>query len=132
MSPSVGFSFGGMLACCVMANLWQESQISAEDLQKQAMCITFGQPFMKIQLVDEVLRICPEFKKSIHSVFLKDDLFPQIMGYVSLSATSQHREQTASRNASQAPDGTKQVCLLLLLHITHQTRDYDVHVHCMH
>lgn len=113
MCVSIGFSFGGTLACCVMANLWQESQISAEVLRKQAMCITFGQPFMKIQLVDEVLGICPELRKSIHSVFLKDDLFPQVMGYVSLAAVSQHREQTASRNAPQAPDETRQVCLLM-------------------
>jgi hypothetical protein len=80
-----GFSFGGLLACCVMANLWQDSRISAEVLLKQTTCIIFGAPFIKIQLIDQVLKMFPDLKKSIHSVFLKDDLFPQIMGYVSLA-----------------------------------------------
>jgi hypothetical protein len=89
-----GFSFGGLLACCVMANLWQESRISADILLKQATCITFGVPFMKIQLIDQVLRMSPDLKKSVHSVYLKEDLFPQIMGYVSLAGSTHENEQS--------------------------------------
>ena len=92
-----------------MATLWQESLINADILLKQAACITFGQPFIKIQLVDEVLRMHPDVKKSIHSVFLKDDLVPQIMGYVSLAAATLQHEQAVSRKSMQAPDD-KQVC----------------------
>jgi hypothetical protein len=95
-----------MLACCIMANLWQESRISAKVLLKRATCITFGQPFMKIQLVDQVLRMCPDLEKSIHSVFLKDDLFPQLMGYASLAAATQHKEQR--EKSPQVPDEVKQ------------------------
>jgi hypothetical protein len=101
-----GFSFGGMLACCIMANLWQESRISAEVLLKRATCIMFGQPFMKIQLVDQVFKMCPDLKKSIHSVFLKEDIFPQIMGYASLTAATQHGKQR--EKSPQVPDEARQ------------------------
>lgn len=105
---AIGFSFGGMLACCVMANLWQESRISAQVLLKQTACITFGLPFMKIQLVDQVLKMCPDLKRCIHSVFLKEDLFPQIMGYLSLAAAT---DQEDLKNNSQVC-----ACALLWLH----------------
>ena len=119
-----------MLACCVMANLWRESQISAEILLKQTTCITFGLPFMKIQLIDQALRLCPDLKKSIHSIFLKEDLFPQIMGYVSLAAITHLREQEASRRRPQEQDESIQVqrysmprltnyCNLIGWHIQH-------------
>ena len=84
-----------------MANLWKESRISAETLLKQAVCIAFGLPFMKIQLIDQVLRMCPDLKKSIHSIFLKEDLVPQIMGYVSLAAAAQNEEMIAMKRGSQ-------------------------------
>ena len=76
-----------------MANLWQESRISAEVLLKQTTCIIFGTPFMKIQMIDRVLRIAPDLRKCIHSVFLKDDLFPQIMGYVSLAGSTPNQDR---------------------------------------
>ena len=76
-----------------MANLWQESRISAEVLLKQTTCIVFGTPFMKIQMIDRVLRIAPDLRKCIHSVFLKEDLFPQIMGYVSLAGSTPNQDR---------------------------------------
>ena len=84
-----------------MANLWRESQISADILFRQVTCIAFGQPFMKIELIDTVLRISPDLKKSIHSVLLKEDLFPQIMGYVSMA---DYRRQIDVRKRQHEPE----------------------------
>ena len=104
-----GFSFGGLLACCVMANLWQESRISAEILLKQTTCITFGTPFMNIQLIDQVLRMFPDLKKCIHSIYLKEDLFPQIMGYVSLADSTQDKKQVSTIKMQEVKE-RGQVC----------------------
>lgn len=70
-----GFSFGGMLACCVAARLWH-STTDRDVLLQRVICITFAQPFLKIKMIEEEIEICPQFEKSIHSIFNKDDLVP--------------------------------------------------------
>ena len=94
-----------------MANLWQESRISSEILLKRTTCITFGVPFMKIQSIDQVLRMSPDLKKCIHSIYLKEDLFPQIMGYVSLAGSTYESEQPTvmSKPQMQEAEDKRQV-----------------------
>lgn len=75
-----------------MANLWNESRISSEILLRQTTCITFGVPFLNIQLIDQVLKLLPDLKKCIHSVFLKEDLFPQIMGYLRAAESTEEKD----------------------------------------
>ena len=67
-----------MLACCVCVRLWQ-SITKQEVLLQRAICITFGQPLLQIKMVKEEVRICPQFEKSIHSVFSVDDYVPLMM-----------------------------------------------------
>ena len=84
----VGFSFGGMLACCVAARLWQ-STTDQDVLLQRVICITFGQPFLHIKMVEDQIRICPKFEKSIHSVFNKDDFVPLMIGCLGLAVLVQ-------------------------------------------
>ena len=77
----VGFSFGAMLACCVCVRLWK-STTKQEVLLKRAACITFGQPLLKIKMVEEEIRVCPQFEKSIHSIHSVDDCVPLMISCV--------------------------------------------------
>ena len=77
----VGFSFGGMLACCVCVRLWK-SITKQEVLLQRALCITFGQPLLKIKMVEEELRVCPQFEKSIHSIYNMEDYVPFMISCV--------------------------------------------------
>ena len=95
-----------------MANLWQESRISADILLKQATCITFGVLFMKIQVIDQVLRMSPDL---IHSVYLKEDLFPQIMGYVSLASFTHEIEQFTAMARTQLQEAEDKIQVNALL-----------------
>jgi hypothetical protein len=79
----LGFSFGGILACCVSARLWH-STIDREALSQRVICITFGQPFLQIKMVEEENAICPQFMESIHSVFSKKDIVPLLFSFLNV------------------------------------------------
>ena len=79
----LGFSFGGILACCVSARLWH-STIDREALSQRVICITFGQPFLQIKMVEEEDAICPQFMESIHSVFNKKDIVPLLFSFLNV------------------------------------------------
>ena len=78
----IGFSFGGMLASCVSARLWQNATADQTFLLQHVVCITFGQPFLEIKMVQEEIQICPQFEQSIHSIFYKDDVVPLMLSYL--------------------------------------------------
>lgn len=71
-----------MLACCIGARLWHFTTADREVLLQRVICITFGQPFLKITMVEDEIKICPQFEQSIHSVFYKDDVVPLLFGYL--------------------------------------------------
>ena len=88
-----GFSFGGMLACCVAANLWKSSHISATTLEQSVVCITFGQPLIKIKFFQEVAKDCPGLENTIHSIFWKEDVIPQILRYFGVGCINYQRSR---------------------------------------
>ena len=71
-----------MLASCVTARLWQNATADQTFLLQHVICITFGQPFLQIEMVQEEIQICPQFEQSIHSVFYKDDTVPLMLSYL--------------------------------------------------
>lgn len=77
-----------MLACCVGARLWHLTPADREVLLQRVVCITFGQPFLKIRMVEDEIKICPQFEQSIHSVFNKDDVVPLMFGYLHIDESN--------------------------------------------
>ena len=77
----VGFSFGGMLACSIAAVLWKDSCIPIEVLEKNVVCITYGQPVISIPSVQHVIKNIPHFQDTIYCVFTKEDVFPTVLRY---------------------------------------------------
>ena len=71
-----------MLASCVSARLWQNATADQMFLLQHVVCITFGQPFLQIKMVQEEIQICPQFEQSIHSIFYKDDVVPLMLSYL--------------------------------------------------
>ena len=75
----VGFSSGGLIACMVSSLLWKDnSYIGSDELKANTMCLTFGQPIINLQCISELVQKYPEFKATLHQVYLKSDLIPQI------------------------------------------------------
>lgn len=74
----IGFSFGGMLACCNAARLWKETYIDIDLLEKHVICITFGQPVVAIPYVDGVIEKYTKFEEAVHSIYDEEDDFPKL------------------------------------------------------
>lgn len=117
---TIGFSFGGMLACCVAANIWKNSYQSTQSLEENVICITFGQPLISIPFVLEATRMFPEFEKTIHSVFDKRDLVPRILRYFNVGCIHSRRTSpllpAASPKAAPIPERN---ILVSVLHPNH-------------
>lgn len=73
-----GFSFGGVLAQMLTAQLWLQPLIDTEVLKSNVICITFGQPLVQSEQLSHATDIFPDFKDSIHAICLEDDSFPSI------------------------------------------------------
>lgn len=97
----LGFSFGGMLACYVAANLWKTSFISGDVLEKNVVCITFGQPLIPIPYVEEAIRDFPQFEATIHAVYDKDDFFPRVLYYFNVGCKHYYDTNQAIKSFSQ-------------------------------
>ena len=80
----LGHSFGGMLACCVGAQLWHSTMADQEFLLQHIICITFAQPFLKIKMIEEQIKITPQFESAIHSIFSTDDIVPLMFSYLNV------------------------------------------------
>lgn len=78
----VGFSFGGLLALQVTASLWKSPLLTEDNLKRNVACITFGQPLIHLPLVSEVAEEMPNFKLSLCSFFVHDDVIPVLMRFL--------------------------------------------------
>ena len=98
-----GFSFGGMLACYMAANLWRMSFISGDVLEKNVICITFGQPLIPIPYVEEAIKDFPKLENTIHAVYEKDDFFPRVLYYYNVGCKHYYDNNQAMKTLSQTP-----------------------------
>lgn len=112
MITIVGFSFGGMLACYVAANLWKTSFISGDVLEKNVACITFGQPLIPIGYVEEAIKHFPQFEATIHAVYDKDDLFPRVLYYFNVGCQHYYDSNQAIKTLSQTVERPETASLL--------------------
>lgn len=76
---NLGFSFGGVLAQMLAAQLWLLPHIHTDQLMSNVICITFGQPLIQSDLLTNVVDFFPEFENNIHVIGSEDDGFPYIM-----------------------------------------------------
>ena len=76
---SVGFSFGGIVACIVASRVWKERVVLSEELIKRKLiCITFGQPLIKLRALENEEA---NFFLLIRQVYMKSDVVPQLMRF---------------------------------------------------
>ena len=77
---NIGFSFGGLLASAVAASVWDTPYISSDLLKKNMTCITFGQPLVSVDIIQNVAIRRPEIVTTINAVLTEQDQIPSLMG----------------------------------------------------
>ena len=110
----LGFSFGGLLASTVTAQVWDLPYISADLLKENLACITFGQPHVALQIVQKVAMQRPDFTATIHTVYSQDDCVPQLMRFLDESWSSVELLQGIENSDVQrkVPEHVKAVSLV--------------------
>ena len=105
----IGFSFGGMLACYVAANIWKKSYISIGVLERRVACITFGQPLITLPFVQDTIQKFPQFEATVHSVFDKEDIVPRLFRYFRVGCTYYRRSSTSTTMKLALPSTSAEV-----------------------
>ena len=67
------------MAVYIAASIWRTSYISKDVLEKNVVCITYGQPVVAIGYINQVAEKSPQFKSTIHSIFSTEDAIPHMM-----------------------------------------------------
>ena len=87
--------------------LWKDNSfIGSDELKANTMCLTFGQPIVKLSCVADLVQKYPEFTTTLHHVYLKSDLIPRIFlcaanKQISLVMTEQVSNHLQSRPFSR-------------------------------
>ena len=98
-----GFSFGGVLAQMLAAKLWQLPQVSIAQLKSNVLCITFGQPLLKSNLITKAAELFPVYKNTVHAICSENDNFPSIIEKLD-SLTSNNEVSLAMKRITPKPD----------------------------
>ena len=100
----IGFSFGGLLASAIAASVWDAPFISSDLLKENMTCITFGQPHVKIEVIQSVARRKPEMISTFHSVYLEDDHIPSVLSLLDECWSAKlHKQQSEGTVGIQLP-----------------------------
>ena len=62
----------------VAAKIWNLPHVSMQNLRR-LKCITFGQPQIRMTLVEQVVDRFPEFVECIHALYLENDSLPRVI-----------------------------------------------------
>ena len=84
-----GFSFGGLLACAIAAEVWNTPYIGSDLLKENLVCITFAQPHVSVPMLVDVVRQRAELASTIHGIYSQDDVVPRLMRFLDESWSSQ-------------------------------------------
>ena len=81
LSTVLGFSFGGLLACSIIAKLWNLPFFNSDILLQNVACIMFGPPYINFSSpllhLEEAIHQFPDILQSFHSFHLRDDIIPK-------------------------------------------------------
>ena len=62
----------------IAAKIWNLPHVSMQNLHR-LKCIPFGQPQIRMTLVEQVVDRFPEFMESVHALYLENDSLPRVM-----------------------------------------------------
>ena len=101
----IGFSFGGLLASAIAASVWDAPFISSDLLKENMTCITFGQPHVKIEVIQSVADRRPEMVSTFHLIYHEHDHIPSILSLLDecWSAKIQKQQQNEGTVGMQLP-----------------------------
>ena len=81
--------------------MWDLPYISSDLLKENLACITFGQPHVTLQIVQNVAMRRPDLATTIHTVYSQDDCVPQLMRFLDESWSSEALLQGAESSGIQ-------------------------------
>ena len=71
----LGYFFGGLAACSILAQLWNHPHLSSDDIMKNVFCIMFGLPGNQFAFtIKQFIQQYPEILDSCHIFLFDDDL----------------------------------------------------------
>ena len=88
LSHTIGFSFGGLLACAIAACVWDLPYISSSLLKENLVCITFAQPHIPVPWLPEVAKECPDLVSTMHTVYWEGDVVPRLTMFLNECCSS--------------------------------------------
>ncbi len=109
-SIAIGFSFGGNLAQFCAVQLCTLSQsICPELLEKNLLCVTFGQPIISQSLPDIVDGKLD--KSRFHAIYITDDVVPRVLRCLdpTFSESAVSKSEMAEKIKSQI--NSQEVCI---------------------
>ena len=97
----------------IAAKIWNLPHVSMQNLRR-LKCVTFGQPQIRMTLVEQVVDRFPEFVECIHALYLENDSVPHVI------ASLDHRPYEQQSDPVPLPDllrgeVSNQVYILCLL-----------------
>ena len=104
------------MACYVAAYIWRASCLDVARLQRNVICITFGQPLFSIPYVQEMIQIYPAFEQTLHLILDKEDIVPSILCYFGIGCILKSHALAKSASipvkamSNSSPEKLKTVC----------------------
>ena len=100
-----------MLACYAAACIWKMASTSTNVLEKNMICITFGQPFLSLPLLEEAIANFPQLAGILHQVYQTDDVLPGLMHYFRAGCDQAHGSRSPTlRSTSETVAKTVKFC----------------------
>ena len=87
------------------AVLWETSYIAPHVLQKNMVCITYGQPLISVKLIQDVIQKFKGFETSIHSMFDAEDVVPRLLGYLGVECLQSYSSRKAVKAILPSVEG---------------------------
>jgi len=93
----------------VAAKIWNLPHVSMQNLHR-LKCVTFGQPQIRMTLVEQVVDRFPEFVECIHALYLENDSLPRVIA--SLDRPYEQQGDPVPLPELLRGEVSNQVCLL--------------------
>lgn len=110
---TLGFSFGGILAQLCGTYLWSLEGICHELLERNLLCVTFGQPIFTLPRATNFDDRVAE-KSRFHTIYIPDDRIPMLLSCldpihaksVETSDTPKESEKPGKQNQQEEVNAT--------------------------
>lgn len=115
------------MAQMLAGQLWLLPQTNTEQLMSSVICITFGQPLIRSDLLMNVAEIYPDFRNNVHAICLSSDNFPLLIEMLDplVSANKVHGVSIIVDKDHQAANNNNSVVWVMIVTSCHVCTTMD-------